>query len=454
MIARLLDWTDERLGSSHFIHKALRKAFPDHWSFMLGEINFYCFLVLIATGTFLALWYVPSTNEIVYNGPYALLRGVKMSEAFESVMRISFQVNAGLLIRQIHHWAANVFLAAIVVHMCRIFFTGSFRKPRDINWVVGVLLFFTAMFEGFSGYSIPDDLLSGMGLRIAVSILQSVPFVGTYAMFWLLGGAFPSTLMLQRLFTLHVYIMPILLLGGISVHMMILWRQKHAQFPGPRHTERNVVGSPLFPNYIVKTLALLFGVLGVLTMLGAFVQINPVWIWGPYRSDLAITPAQPDWYVGWLEGALRIGPHWAIHMFGHMVPSVFWPGLVLPFIIMVVLVSYPFVEAFVTGDRAEHNLLDRPREKPARTALGVAFFVFMAGLFLAGADDLEARYTNLPLEGLVWFYRLFCIFGPMLAFAVTYALAGGLKARGGVHEAPRVRLTRKAEGGFSEDEIP
>lgn len=453
MIARLLAWTDERLGSSSFIHKALRKAFPDHWSFMLGEINLYCFLVLIATGTFLALWYVPSTNEVVYNGPYALLRGVKMSEAFDSVMRISFQVNAGLLIRQIHHWAANIFVAAIVVHMCRIFFTGSFRKPRDINWVIGTVLLFTAMFEGFTGYSIPDDLLSGLGLRIAVSILQSVPFIGTYAMFWLLGGAFPSTLMLQRLFTLHVYVMPILLLGGIGAHLTIVWVQKHTQFPGPGRTERNVVGSPLFPTYTVRTLALLFGVLAVLTMLGAYVQINPIWIWGPYRSDLAVTPAQPDWYIGWLEGALRIGPHWAIHLFGHMIPSAFWPGLVLPLIIVVVLVGYPFVEAFVTGDRADHNLLDLPREQPARTALGVAFFVFMTGLFLAGGDDLEARYTNLPLEGLVWFYRLFCIFGPMVAFAITYALAGGLKQRGGVHQAPRTRLTRTPEGGFGEEEI-
>jgi len=454
VIERAVRWADERAGSSSFLHHALRKAFPDHWSFMLGEINLYCFLVLIATGTFLALFYVPSANEVIYAGPYALLRGEKMSEAFDSVMHISFQVNAGLLIRQIHHWAANVFLAAIVVHMCRIFFTGSFRKPRDINWVIGILLFFAAMFEGFTGYSIPDDLLSGMGLRIAVSILESVPLVGTWAMFFLLGGNFPSTLMLQRLFTVHVYIMPLLLFGGIGTHLAILWKQKHAQFPGPGHTEENVVGSPLFPRYTVKTLALLFGVAAVHAMLGAFVQINPVWLWGPYRSDQAISPAQPDWYVGWLEGALRIGPHWAIHLFGHMIPSPFWPGLVLPLVIMVVLIAYPFIEASVTGDRAPHNLLDRPRDKPARTALGVAFFVFMTGLFFAGADDLEARYTNLPLDGLVWFYRLFCIFGPILAFWITYAFAAALRERGGVHEAPRVRLVRTPQGGFSEEEIP
>lgn len=453
MIARFLDWLDDRLGSAHFVSHALRKAFPDHWSFMLGEINLYCFIVLVATGTFLALWFVPSTHEIVYNGPYALLRGQRVSEAYDSVMRISFLVNEGLLIRQIHHWAANLFLAGIVVHMGRVFLTASFRKPRELNWIIGVLLLFAAMFEGFTGYSIPDDLLSGLGLRIAVSILESVPFIGSWAMFFLLGGNWPSDIFLQRLFTLHIYIMPTVIAGAIAAHLFIVWRQKHAQFPGPRHTEENVVGSPLFPNYTAKTLALFAGVIAVLCMLGAFVQINPIWIWGPYETDKAIAPAQPDWYIGWLEGALRIGPHWAIHFPGHMIPSAFWPGLVLPLIIMAALLAYPWVEAFITGDRRAHNLLDRPRDAPARTAFGVAFFIFMLGLFLAGADDLEARYTNLPLDSLVLFYRVWCVFAPIIGFGITYVIAASLKARGGVHQAPRVRLVRKPEGGFSEEEI-
>jgi ubiquinol-cytochrome c reductase cytochrome b subunit len=449
----LLLWADDRFGVATFLHHAFRKAFPDHWSFMLGEINLYAFIVLVATGTFLAMWFVPGHTNVVYEGPYAFLRGSRMSEAYDSALHISFEVNAGLLIRQIHHWAANIFVAGIAVHMGRIFFTGSFRRPRELNWIVGVLLLFAAMFEGFTGYSMPDDLLSGIGLRIAVSILQSVPFVGTWAMFFLTGGVWPTEILIQRLFFTHVFIVPALIALGITVHLLILWRQKHAQFPGPRRTEENVIGSPLFPHYTAKTIALFMGVVAMCCALGAFVQINPIWLWGPYQTWRAISPAQPDWYVGWLEGALRIGPHWAIHFPGHMIPSAFWPGVALPFGLMLALFAYPFVEAKLRGDAKEHNLLDRPRDVPARTGLGVALIIFMAGLLLAGSDDVQARFLHLPIDDMVLGYRVFCVLGPIIGFWIAYSVAAGLKARGGVHEAERVRLKRTPEGGYEEEPI-
>lgn len=451
MIQRLLLWADDRFGTGTFVHHALRKAFPDHWSFMLGEINMYAFIILLATGTFLALWFVPGHATVVYEGPYSLLRGDKMSEAYDSVLHICFAVNAGLLIRQIHHWAANIFVAGIVVHMGRIFFTGAFRNPRELNWVIGVLLLFAAMFEGFTGYSLPDDLLSGLGLRIAVSILESVPFVGTWATFFFTGGVWPAGILIQRLFITHVFIVPVLLLLGITVHLMILWRQKHTQFPGPRRTEENVVGSPLFPLYTAKSIALQMGVIAMCCGLGAFVQINPVWLWGPYETWKAISPAQPDWYIGWLEGALRIGPRWAIHFPGHMIPSPFWPGFVLPVVVMLGLFAYPWIEAKIRKDYQPHHLLNRPRDVPARTGFGVAFFIFMLGLFLAGSDDLQARYIHLPINDLVWGYRFFCVIGPVLGFWIAYAIAAELKSRAGVHHAERVRLIRKPEGGFEEE---
>ena len=453
MIQRLLLWADDRFGTATFLHHAFKKAFPDHWSFMLGEINLYAFIVLVATGTFLAMWFVPGHTSVVYEGPYAFLRGTRMSEAYDSVLHISFEVNAGLLIRQIHHWAANIFVGGIVVHMGRIFFTGSFRRPRELNWIVGVLLLFAAMFEGFTGYSMPDDLLSGIGLRIAVSILQSVPFVGTWAMFFLTGGVWPTEILIQRLFFTHVFIVPALIALGITVHLMIVWRQKHAQFPGVRRTERNVVGSPMFPQYTVKTIALLMGVIAVCCALGAFVQINPIWLWGPYQTWRAISPAQPDWYIGWLEGALRIGPHWAIHFPGHMIPSAFWPGILLPFVLMIALFAYPFVEARLRADDREHNLLDRPRDVPARTGLGAALLIFMLGLFLAGSDDVQARFLHLPIVDMVWGYRIFCIFGPLIGFWIAYNTAANLKAGGGTHMAERVRLVRTPEGGYEEEPI-
>ena len=453
MIRRFLLWADDRAGIATFLHHAFKKAFPDHWSFMLGEINMYAFFVLVATGTFLTMWFVPGHTNVVYEGPYTFLRGERMSEAYDSVLHIVFQVNAGLLIRQIHHWAADIFVAAIVVHMGRIFFTGAFRNPRELNWIVGVLLFFAAIFEGFTGYSMPDDLLSGIGLRIADSILQSVPFIGTWAMFFLTGGVWPTEILIQRLFVAHVFIVPALIALGITVHLMILWRQKHSQFPGPRRTEENVVGSPLFPQYTVKSLALQMGVIAVCCALGAFVQINPVWLWGPYQTWKAISPAQPDWYVGWLEGALRIGPRLAIHFPDHMIPAVFWPGAVLPAAIMMGLIAYPFIEAKLRNDYQQHHLLDRPRDTPVRTAFGVAFFVFMLGLFLAGSDDVQARYLHWPVNDLMWAYRFFCIFAPAVAFWITYAIAADLKSRGGTHEAERVRLKRTPEGGYEEEPI-
>lgn len=451
MIERLLNWADERLGTATFVHHALRKAFPDHWSFMLGEINLYAFIVLLVTGTFLALWFVPSGNDVVYRGPYSLLQGRTMSEAYDSVLHICFNVNAGLLVRQIHHWAANIFLAGILLHMARIFFTGAFRNPRELNWIIGVMLLFAAMFEGFSGYSLPDDLLSGLGLRIAVSILESVPFIGTWAMFFLLGGPWPERILIQRLFVLHVFIVPALITAGITVHLMMLWRQKHTQFAGARRTEENVIGSPLFPLYTFKSLALQFGVIAVCCALGAWVQINPVWLWGPYQVDKAISPAQPDWYIGWLEGALRIAPPWAIHFPGHMIPSPFWPGFLLPMVVMGALVVYPFVEARFAKDYRAHHLLEHPRDNPGRTAIGAAFATFMIGLFLAGSDDVQSRYLHLPLNMLVWGYRIFCALAPLIAFWVAFAIAADLKKR--TPQADRVRIRRRAEGGYDEEPI-
>jgi ubiquinol-cytochrome c reductase cytochrome b subunit len=454
MIERLLAWTDTRLGSAHFVQHALRKAFPDHWSFMLGEINMYVFLVLVATGTFLAFFFQPSATRTMYAGPYTLLDGTPMSLAYASTLALSFEVNGGLLIRQIHHWAALIFVAGIIAHMGRIFFTGAFRKPREINWVIGVLLFMLAMFEGFTGYSMPDDLLSGIGLRIADSVALSIPVIGTWLSFLLLGGLFPSIQMIPRLFVTHVFIVPATIAALIALHLAVLWRQKHSQFPGLGRTERNVVGSPMVPRYAAKSIALMFAVVAVVVALGALVQINPIWLWGPYEPYLALAPAQPDWYIGWLEGALRLGPPFALHIVGHTVPSVFWPAVALPGVLFALLLVWPWIDAALRRDRESHQLLDLPRNVPWRTALGVAIFLFALGITLAGSDDVQARYVHLPIAAITNFYRWFCIIAPILGFVVTYAFAVDLRARAGVQKAPRVRLLRNARGGFEEEPLP
>lgn len=453
MIGGLLRWIDDRLGTAHFVSHALRKAFPDHWSFMLGEINMYCFLFLVATGTFIALFFSPSSERVVYHGAYTLLNGTPMSAAYASALQLCFDVNGGLLMRQAHHWAALIFIAGISVHMARIFVTGAFRKPREINWLIGIGLLLLALGSGFTGYSLPDDLLSGTGLRIADSVLLSIPLIGTWASFLLLGGAFPSALITQRLFVVHVYLLPAAIGAALALHLAIVWRQKHTQFPGDGRSERNVVGSPLFPQYALKSASLALMTGAVIFVLGGLVQINPIWLYGPYQAWNVLNPAQPDWYVGWLEGALRLSPPVALHLWGHTIPSPFWPGVLLPGVFFGGLALWPWVEAAITGDRRAHHLLDRPRDVPWRTGLCAGLVTFAAGLTFAGSSDVQARYLHVSVIAITVFYRAFCLVAPAIAFLLAYAIASELRAAGGVHEAPRVRLRRNASGGFDEEPL-
>ena len=237
---------DDRTGSASLASRAFRYVFPDHWTFLFGEIALYCFLILVGTGVYLTLFFEPSTAQTIYHGSYAPLQGQEVSEAYQSAVNISLDVKAGLLIRQTHHWAALVFVAAIVVHMLRIFFTGAFRRPRDLNWTVGLSLALLALIEGFAGYSLPDDLLSGMGLAIGYSVLASFPIIGGWLAVLVWGGEFPGgEEFISRLYAAHVFILPILIFGLIGLHLFLVVKHRHTQFAGPGRQERNVIGSPL-----------------------------------------------------------------------------------------------------------------------------------------------------------------------------------------------------------------
>jgi ubiquinol-cytochrome c reductase cytochrome b subunit len=393
----------------------------------------YCFLVLVLTGTYLSLFFEASTKEVLYHGSYHPLDGVKMSAAYQSVINLSFDVRAGLVMRQVHHWAALVFVAAIVVHLCRVFFTGAFRKPRELNWMIGVTMLILVLANGFAGYSLLDDLLSGTGLRIAYAIVESIPVVGTWLASLVWGGEYPGTAIIHRLFVLHVFVVP----GAIAVllagHLALIWHQKHTQFPGPGRTEHNVVGSRMFPSYATKSISLFFGVFAVLCLLGGLFQINPVWFWGPYHPEKVAIVAQPDWYVGWLEGALRIMPPWEIRAGGYMVPNPFFPGVLLPGLTFVALYLYPFIERRFTRDQAFHHLLDRPRFHPVRTALGVSVLTFYTLVFLAGSDDVMAAKFHVSYNAIVWFLRFAIFVLPAVSGAVALFWCRGLAA--GTREA-------------------
>ncbi|PRY20194.1 cytochrome b [Pseudosporangium ferrugineum] len=419
---------DARLGTTSIGRTALAKVFPDHWTFMFGEIALYAFMALLLTGTYLTLFFEPSTSETVYDGAYQPLDGSKVSSAFASTVALSFDVRAGLLIRQAHHWAALLFVAAIVVHMLRVFFTGAFRRPRELNWVVGVTMLALALLNGFTGYSMPDDLLSGTGLRIIYSTVLSIPVVGSWIATLAFGGEFPTPETTPRLYISHVLIVPGIFLALISVHLLMIIRQKHSQFPGPGRREHNVVGSRLWPAYAVRSVSLLTGVFAVVFALGGLVQINPVWIYGPFHPAKATSPAQPDWYVAWGDGALRLFPPIEFHVFGHLVPAPFLPAVGVGTVTFLLLYAWPWLERWRTGDKASHQILQRPRESPGRVAVGAYALTFFAVLLVTAADDIIARLTRIPVTGLLRTLQILVLVLPFVVAAVAFFTARALRA--------------------------
>jgi ubiquinol-cytochrome c reductase cytochrome b subunit len=429
---RVARWLDDRLGAASFARTALNKVFPTHWSFMVGELALYSFVVLVLTGVYLTFFFDPSQTEVVYDGSYEPLRGVHMTEAYRSSLDLSFDVRAGLVMRQIHHWAALLFNAAILVHLARVFFTGAFRRPREINWMVGVTLMILAVFNGFAGYSLLDDQLSGTGLRIAYSITLSVPLVGTWMASFLFGGEFPGPDIISRLYIIHVLLLPAAIAALLGFHLFHVVRVKHTQFEGPGRSEDNVVGERLWPTYAAKALGLFFLTTAVLCFLGGVFQINPVWLYGPFDPAEVSSASQPDWYMGWLDGALRIMPGYEIRAFGFEIPNPFFPGVLLATLTFGLLYAWPFLEARVTRDHEEHHLLDRPRQRPVRTAMGVATLTFYGILFLGGASDVLSVTFGLSVNAVLWTFRVALFVLPPIAAWATWALCRELSARDGL----------------------
>lgn len=400
---------DERTAAAPLLKKVLRYAFPDHWSFLLGEVALYCFIVLIATGIYLTFFFVPSTAHTVYHGPYAPLDGRAMSAAYKSAVDISFSYKAGLLMRQTHHWAADVFVAAIVVHLLRVFFTGAFRKPRELTWLLGLGLLMISLLEGYLGYSLVDDLLSGMGLAIGYGVGLSIPIIGGPLMVFLFGAPFPGVpAFWSRMYITHVLLIPILLATLIGAHLALIAARHHTQFrETPRHTERKVIGIPTFPGQAPRSLALMFGTFGILFMLGGLIQVNPIWQWGPYAPYLATNGAQPDWYLGWLIGALRLMPGFDVTI-SHftVIPNPFWGGILFPLAIFGMMAAFPWIERRLTGDRRFHNLADRPRDAPNRTGFGVAVLFFVFAIFGFGAADRILVLWGVGYITQLWLFRV------------------------------------------------
>jgi ubiquinol-cytochrome c reductase cytochrome b subunit len=457
-VGAVAGWADDRLNLAGLGRKYVRKVFPDHWSFMLGEIAMWSFVVLLITGVMLSLWFTPSMDETTYEGSYAQLRGVPMSSAYSSTLHLSFDVRGGLLLRQTHHWAAMVFIAGMLVHLIRVFVTGAFRKPREVTFVIGGTMLLLGVLEGFIGYSLPDDLLSGTGLRIADGIIKATPVVGTYFSFLLFGGEFPGGDVISRFYIIHVLLIPGLLLALMAAHLLLIVYHKHTQWAGPGRTERNVVGYPFLPVYLAKTTGFFLVVFGTLTLMGAMLTINPIWKYGPYDPAKVTAGSQPDWYMGIAEGLLRIMPGWETHVAGHTISwNVLLPGQVFALVPFLLVMAWPFLEAWVTGDKREHHVLQRPRDVPTRTAFMAALIAAYGLLWMAGGNDILATRFHLSLNGITETLRVAIFVVPILVFVVARRWCIGLQRADNdrlEHGDATGVIVRSPEGGYSEKHRP
>jgi ubiquinol-cytochrome c reductase cytochrome b subunit len=427
-------------------------VFPWHFSFLWGEIALYSFVVLVGSGVLLTLFYVPSLDQVTYQGSYAPAFGLEASRAWISTVDLSVDVHGGLFLRQLHHWSALVFLAAIMLHMARVYFTGAYRAPRELNWFIGVLMLVAAIFEGYLGYSMLDDLLSGTGVRIFSGILLSIPVIGTWLHWLVFDSEYPGEIFIERFFIAHVLLIPAVLVGLIALHLAVVWYQKHTQFAGRRAAEGNVVGNRTLPVFAMHSVAMLLAVTAVLGLLAGVAQINPVFHYGPYNPAQVSNGSQPDWYALWLIGSLKLFPPADLSVAGrYTVPAGFWAGVIIPALLIVLLLVWPLIDRLRDRDRELHNLLDRPRDAPARTAIGVMTLTFWGVLTLAGTDDITATVFTIPLEGMRWCERIALFVLPPLAYVLTKRLCLRLQRAdhdllaGGI---PTGLVDRRHEGAY------
>ncbi|MBG7587942.1 cytochrome b [Rothia kristinae] len=458
---RIANFVDSRVGMSGIIKEFGRKIFPDHWSFMFGEVALYCLVILILSGTYLTFFFNPTMDTVIYDGAYVPMKGVEMSGAYASALDISFETRGGLFMRQVHHWAALMFVVAIAVHMMRVFFTGAFRRPRELNWVVGGTLFVLAMAAGFTGYSLPDDVLSGNGLRIIDGVMKAIPLVGTYLSLFFFGGEFPGHHVIGRLYTLHIMIVPALILLTVAIHLFMVVVHKHTQYPGPGRTEKNVVGFPVGPVYAAKAGGFFFIVFGVIALLGATTTINAIWNYGPYDPSPVQAGTQPDWYIGWVDGALRLMPgswpwHWQLQAGGTWVLAVLLP-MIPAAILLGVFFTWPWLERWVTKDNREHHILDRPRNAPFRTGAGVAGITWYAVMMTAASSDLIATHFHVAFNDVLYVLRFLFFFGPFIAFEITRRICLSLQRKDRelvLHGVESGRVVQLPHGEFIEIHEP
>lgn len=447
-IGRKLDATVKHLRT---------RSVPLHWTNLFGVVSLACTAVLLVTGLVLMFFYTPSSDLVTYHGSYAPLRGAEVSKAFESTMAISFDLRGGLLLRQAHHWAALLLPASIIIQLLVTFFTGGFRRPRRGSWVALFLLLIVVLAGGWSGYALPDDMLSGSGLRIVQGIVLGIPVVGTWLSMLVFGGEFPGSV-IQNLYPIHVAVVPVLMVVLIAARARSSYIHKPPQFADAGRTEQNVVGVPMFPNAAARASALFGIVVGVVVLVAATVTISPIWLYGPSAPGDASAGSQPDWYTGFLDGALRlVPPGWEVEWLGRTWTLAILVPLAVIGVFLAIVMLYPFIEERVTRDRREHHILDRPRNTATRTGIGVAGMIFYGVLWGAGSADIAATQLGLGLEGIISALQVMLVAGPILGFIITRRVCLALQAKDrelALHGFETGRIVRLPGGEYVEIHEP
>ena len=438
------------------LERLRHRAAPTRWSTLLGVIAAASLAVLVVTGLVLVLVYDPSSSLLRYRGSSPLLQGVPMSRAYASTLRISLDLPGGLLVRQTHHWAALVLPAALLLQLVSTFSTGGFRRPRHWAWVllVGVLLL--ALVSGWSGYALPDDSLSGTGLRIVQGVTLAVPLVGTRLTWLLFGGEFPGRV-LEHLYLVHLAAPTLLVVLGV-LRLRTTWRTGPVQHPGPGRSGTDVVGLPVWPAAAVRAAGLFASTVGVLLLMGGTLVVDPVWAYGPSSPGNASAGSRPDWYTAFLDGALRlVPPGWEVVALGRTWTLAVLVPLAAIGLLVAVVVAYPFLEGWTTGDRREHHLLQRARDTPTRTGVGAALVVLYGVLWAAGSADVVATQFRVSFEGVIGVLRGAVLLGPVVAHLLARQVCRTLQAldrerlRHGVESG---RIARDPSGGYHETSQP
>jgi cytochrome b-561 len=410
-------WIDERLELRKFKEKFLSKTFPTHPTFLLGETALFSFITLIITGIFLGFLYEPSTKMVS-------LFGAMVPAAYASVVRIDL-LPMGMIIRRVHHWSAMIMIAAIIAHLLRVYFTASYRNPREMNWLVGLSLWGTAMVAAFTGYLLPYSQFSVTATSIAYYMAKSMPWVGEWISRLLFAGDFPSDGTVPRFFFMHVMLIPTALISLIGLHMLILVKQKHTEPPSNRKRKeaqggKRLIGIPIWPEQTVISLSFFLFLLFVVVAMATYIPLNPIEKYGPPTPGTPVM--RPDWYFLVVYGFLKLVPgDLSFTILGGKITPETIGGVIFP---AANFIAYALVPFFDRSKEPQYYMAN-PLHRPFMTSLGIGAIVFLCMMVVAGYIDVLHIKPNAMI--------VYAIVATAAAWSISYTVLRWYNGKRGTH---------------------